>query len=106
VWCAATIGAGAERGKDDQDDGGEGHGEFSGVVIGQVAEGELADDSASKGDRGDVLGSGRVLVFLGVYQGKHGVDAADHLGQFMSAMIVLCERNRNFENESGGEEGD
>jgi hypothetical protein len=49
------------------------------------------------------LGSGRVLVFLGVYQGKHGVDAADHLGQFISAMIVLCAKETEISKMKAGE---
>ena len=47
-----------ESGEDDEDERGDNHACFSGLMIGDPAEDEHADHSSRKGDRGNVLGGG------------------------------------------------
>lgn len=66
VGGATTVRAGAEGRKDDEEDGGGGHGKLARVVVGDPAKGQLADDGAGEGDRGDVPGGARVFVVFRV----------------------------------------
>lgn len=55
---AMIVGTGRKRSEDDEDNGGQQEGVVTRPAIGEVAEDELADDSASKGNICDILGRG------------------------------------------------
>lgn len=76
---ALEVRAGSEGSEENEDDGRCYEGIVAGPAIREVAEEELADDSAGESDTRDILGSGRSGVQSTVLKGKNGVDGTDNL---------------------------
>lgn len=73
------VGAGRERREDDEDNGRQEERVGARPAVGEVAEEQLADDDAGKGDGGDILRGRGLGVYFVVLAAEDGVDGANDL---------------------------